>query len=186
MTNTNLKILKSLLLLNGGVLVFLFIFFSKDVLFSFQIGFISTTLVMFGSMVSYRRMINFRISHHRVSQEDDKDIIDRLEDPYDLYSEDIIHEEPIDKKVDFVQTVKDEKKRQKENRRSFTQTLKDTRAALSFYRVSAYVLLVLGFFYLDRHDLLHIPSYIIALGLPFVVLIWVLLDQNNDTNHLTK
>ena len=102
-------------------------------------------------------------------------IIDKLEDPYDLYSEDEVVEEKT-----LAETIKEEKKKGKANRRSIYQTIKDTKAALSFYRLGAYALLILGFLYLNRQGLLHIPSYILSLGLPSVILVWVLLKEKEN------
>jgi hypothetical protein len=120
-------------------------------------------------------MVNARVKHNIVTMDVSKDVIDKLEDPYDLYSEDEAAEEKS-----LVQTVKEEKKKLKENRRSLFQTIKDTKAALSFYRLGAYALLVLGFLYLNRHGLLQIPSYILSVGIPSVILVWVLLAEKEN------
>jgi len=46
---------------------------------------------------------------------------------------------------EFVEVVNEEKEKQKANRRSISEVIKDTRAFLSFYRIGAYGLLVLAF-----------------------------------------
>ncbi len=154
------------------------IFFDIKVLYNTQIGFISATLVMIASMISYRRMVNARVEHNVITMDDTKDVIDKLEDPYDLYSEEVVEAE----KKDLVETVKEEKKRFKENRRTLFQTLKDTKAALSVYRLGAYAVLVLGFLYLNRHELLHVPSYILALSIPpMVIVIMLIKDKANHS-----
>ena len=153
-------------------------FFNINVLYNTQIGFFSSTFVMIGSMFSYRRMVNKRVEHNIVTLDDSKDVIDKLEDPHDLYSEDIVE----DPDVDIREAIKEEKSRMKANKRSLFQTLKDTKGALSIYRMSAYILLVMGFFYLHRHGLLHIPSYLISLTLPIIGIVWVLVsDKENQT-----
>jgi len=173
MTNTNSKILIVLVTVDILVLLVSIIFFDIKVLYSTQIGYITATLVMLASIISYRRMVNARVEHNIITVDDTKDVIDKLEDPYDLYSEDAVEEE----EKDLVETVKEEKKKLKENRRTLYQTLKDTKAALSIYRVGAYAILVLGFLYLNRHGLLHIPSYILALGIPPVIIVTLLLRE---------
>ncbi|UFH58254.1 hypothetical protein [Sulfurovum mangrovi] len=178
MRNTSLKILKLLLLIDLLLIAGSLLFFDKHVLYNTQIGFFSSTLVMIGSMFSYRRMVNKRVEHNIITVDDTKDVIDKLEDPYDLYSEDIVD----DPDADLKEAIKEEKQRMKANRRSLFQTLKDTKGALSIYRMSAYILLVLGFFYLHRHALLHIPSYLISLSLPIFAIVWVLVtDKENQT-----
>ncbi len=155
------------------------IFFDIKVLWNTQIGFISATLVMIASMISYRRMVNARVEHNVITMDDSKDVIDKLEDPYDLYSEEVKEDENDEK--EFAEVVKEEKKKLKENKRTLFQVLKDTKAALSIYRLGAYGVLILGFLYLNRHGLLHIPSYIVALGLPPVIIVTILIK--NKENH---
>ncbi len=175
MHSMNRKIFAVLLSVDILLLLISIIFFDIKVLYNTQIGYITASLVMIASIVSYRRMVNARVKHNMVTMDDTQDVIDKLEDPYDLYSEEVEVEEKS-----LAQTIKAEKKKRKENRRSVYQTMKDTKAALSFYRLGAYVLLILGFLYLNRHGLLHIPSYIISLGIPSVILVWVLLKEKEN------
>jgi hypothetical protein len=94
MTSTNRKILQALLVVDGLLIFVSAAFFSMDVLLNTQIGFISATLVMIASMISYKRMVDARVENEVVTMDIDKDVIDKLEDPYDLYSEEI-KEEPV-------------------------------------------------------------------------------------------
>jgi len=146
------------------VIIAVSLLFGTKVLYNTQIGFISSSLVMFGSMFGYKKMIDTRVEYDIITTDIDKDVIEKLEDPYDLYSP--TQEEPIE---DVAKAIKEEKARLKANKRGLFQTLKDTKASLSIYRLSAYALLVLGFMYLNRHSLLDIPSYIISLGIPSIV-----------------
>ena len=179
MSSTNRKILITLVVVDVLLLLVSIIFFDMKVLYNTQIAYITSTLVMVASIVSYRRMVNARVEHKIITVDDSKDVIDKLEDPYDLYSEDVVEEE----EKDFAQTVKEEKKKLKENRRTVYQTIKDTKAALSIYRLGAYALLILGFLYLNRQGLLHIPSYIISLGIPSMILVWVLLKEKENNSQ---
>jgi len=172
MSSTNRKILITLVMADVSLLLISIIFFDMKVLYSTQMAYITSTLVMVASIISYRRMVNARVEHNIITVDDSKDVIDQLEDPYDLYSEDITEEDK-----DFVETVKEEKKKLKENRRSVYQAIKDTKAALSIYRLAAYAALILGFLYLNRHGLLHTPSYIFALGIPLVIIVTLLLKE---------
>ncbi|GIT97750.1 hypothetical protein [Sulfurovum sp. TSL1] len=178
MHSMNRKIFTVLVTVDILLLFISVIFFDMKVLYNTQIGYITASLVMIASIVSYRRMVSARVKHNIVTMDDTQDVIDKLEDPYDLYSED----EEVDEKS-LAQTIKEEKKKGKENRRTVFQTMKDTKAALSFYRLGAYALLILGFLYLNRHGLLHIPSYILSLGLPFVILVWVLLKEKENISQ---
>ncbi|RRS31761.1 MAG: hypothetical protein P794_03120 [Epsilonproteobacteria bacterium (ex Lamellibrachia satsuma)] len=180
MTSINLRILKTLVSIDILLILVSVIFFDIKIVWNTQIGFISATLVMIASMISYRRMVNARVEHNVITMDDSKDVIDKLEDPYDLYSEELAEGE----EKNFRETVKEEKQKLKENRRSLFQILKDTKAALSVYRIGAYAVLVLGFLYLNRHGLLHIPSYILALSIPPVIIVTLLIrDKENQIQH---
>ncbi len=177
MKSTSLKILKVLIFVDLLLLVSSILFGGKVWVFNTQIGFISATLIMVASVMSYRRMVNTRVEHGIVTMDDSKDVIDKLEDPYDLYSEDITESE---EEQDLGEVVKEERKKLKENRRSLGQTLKDTKAALSLYRLGAYALLVLGFMYLNRQGLLYIPAYLFALSLPPMIIVIMLVRQKEN------
>jgi hypothetical protein len=173
MTKINLKILKALLLVDVVVVFLSLIFFDIKVLWNTQIGYFSASLVMFASMKSYKRMIESRVEQGIVLHDDSKDVIDKLEDPYDLYSEEVVEE----KEQDIAEALREEKARMKAQKRSLGETLRDTKAALSLNRIGAYVVLILGFFYLNRHGLFHIPSYIVALSIPMLVVVYVLISN---------
>ena len=177
MKSTSIKILKVLLFVDLLLLIVSVVFGGKVWIYNTQIGFISATLIMIASVISYRRMVNSRVEHGIVTMDDSKDVIDKLEDPYDLYSEDVVEEKTEE---DLVEVVKEERKKLKENRRSLGQTLKDTKAALSIYRLGAYAVLVLGFLYLNRQGLLHIPSYLLALSLPPMIIVLILVTQKEE------
>ena len=182
MTSISLKLFKTLLVVDILVIAATIIFFDIKVLWNTQIGFISASLVLIGSMISYRRMVNTSVENNVVMMDDTKDVIDKLEDPYDLYSEEIVDEVVEEEEKDLVETVKEERKRLKKNKRTFSQTIKDSKAAFSFYRLAAYAVLVLGFLYLNRQGLLHIPSYILALSIPpMVIVIVFMMDKENHS-----
>ena len=177
MTSINRKILKTLVIVDILIILLSVIFFDIKVLWNTQIGFISASLVMLASMKSYQRMVDARVEHGIITLDDSKDVIDKLEDPYDLYSEEVVEEEA----KPLTEVVKEERQKLKANRRSLGETLKDTKAALSIYRLGAYVVLILGFLYLNRHELLHIPSYILALSVPMLVVVYILLGNKENS-----
>lgn len=178
MININFKLLKALVVVDILIILLSVIFFDIKTIWSTQIGFISASLIMLASMRSYRRMVNARVEHNIITIDDSKDVIDKLEDPYDLYSEDVVEDE---EEKDLKEVVKEERQKLKDNRRSMGQTLKDTKAALSIYRLSAYIVLILGFLYLNRNELLQIPSYILALSLPMFIVVYVLMSEKEQS-----
>ena len=175
MNGTNRKIVSALLVADGVLLVVSGLFFDETVLLNTQRGFLTSALVMLASMKSYRRMVEARVENEMITTDIDKDVIDRLEDPHDLYSE-AIKEEPVE---DIRSAIKEEKARLKANRRSLFEVLRDTKAALSLYRIGAYILLILGFMYLNRHGQLYLLPYLLSLGLPPFLTAWVMLHDSS-------
>jgi len=173
MKSINRKLISALLVTDGLLLITSGIFGGNEAVWNTQTGFVSATLVMLGSMQSYKRMVDARVEHEVITTDIDKDVIDKLEDPHDLYSEEL-KEEPVE---DIKAAIKEERTRLKQNRRSLFEVLKDTKAALSLYRVGAYILLALGFLYLNRHGILHIPLYLFSLGLPMLVIVFMLVGE---------
>jgi len=183
MTKINIKILQVLLLVNSLSVFIILMFFNAKYLYAFEIGFISSTLVVIASSMAYRRMVNTRVEYNIITLDDSKDVIDILEDPYDLYSEE---EKPKDE-VDLVEFIKEERQKLKSDSRSLFEILRDTKASLSLSRLGAYTLLILGFLYLNRHGLLHIPTYIIALGLaPFTIVFCLVYDNSMQKEETHK
>ncbi len=172
MNVTDRKIVGALIGIDGLLLLASALFFDEKVLLNTQIGFLSASLVMLGSMKSYKRMVDARVEHEVITTDIDRDVIDKLEDPHDLYSEERV-EEPVE---DMRTAIKEEKKRLKANRRTLFEILRDTKGALSLYRIGAYVLLILGFLYLNRHGLLHLPSYLLSIGLPPLIVAFMLVS----------
>jgi len=176
MNKLTLQILKALIVLDSIVILFCIVFFDTKILWNTQIGFISASLVMLASMKSYKRMVDTRVENNIITFDDTRDTIDKLEDEHDLYSEEVTQ----DDSVDIRDAIKDEKSRLKNNRRSLSEIIRDTKAALSLNRIGAYVVLILGFFYLNRHGLLVIPTYILALSIPMFVVVFILLSNKEN------
>jgi len=138
----------------------------KSGLPSFEIAFISSTLIVSASMLSYARMVKNRLQVSDIPLDDDRDILEKLDDPHDLYSDDI---KPSSKELK--EAIKEEKQRVKDKKRGLSQTIKDSKASFSFYRLGAYLILFLGFIYLKNNHLLQISSYIIGITVPIIAIV---------------
>ena len=140
-----------------------------------QVAFISSSLVMLGSMQSYKSMVKGRLGVG-ATPDDERDTIDKLEDPYDLFDDELKKEEEEEKTLQEI--VKEERANLKKNRRSILQATKDAKASFSFYRLGAYALLVFGFFYLNSNHFLKLMPYLIFLTLPMFIIIVMLIKQS--------
>jgi len=141
------------------------LFFEPKVIASALLGYFTSTFILLASMRSYRRVVEKGVMNQMVM--DERDAIDKVEDPYGLFGEEESPKESPPK--DLVEVVKEERSRLKG--RSFVETLKDSRASLAPYRILSYAVMVVGFVFLQRNHLLSIFPYLIALTLPIVVVV---------------
>ncbi|WP_456457734.1 hypothetical protein [Nitratifractor sp.] len=145
-------------------------------LVSSQVGFFSALLVVAASFGSYRRMVRQRLEAGMVAPQT-RDSIDRMEDPYGLYDEESGSGEGEETSENFREIVREEKARLKKSRRSPAKVARDAVPAFSPWRLGAYALLVLGFFFLRGKGWLLLAAYLPALALPIVVTVWFLLGR---------
>ncbi len=182
MRTSHKKILNTLLIIDIGVLIFCMLSGNRDWLYSTQIGIVTSALVIAASMMSYRKMIDTRLEHGVDVDYDDRDKLDEIDDPYDLYEDD--RSKNTDEKTEelskeeFVEIYKEEKSIQKAQKRSIAEVFRDSKAFMSIYRIGAYGLLVLGFFYLTRHEYLDVPAYFFALSVPPVIVVIMMMREN--------
>ena len=147
--------------------IFALWFYSYAFFINFQIAFIASVLILLGSTYSYKRLVDSRVASE--DRPDDTDLVDKLDDPFDLYSEEI-SSEPMDAEDLALQTVvKEEKKRLKENKQTFKNTAKSAPALVSIFRVVPYLFLVLGFIGLKNNELLSLVPFLVGLGFGVVV-----------------
>lgn len=137
----------------AGALVLLLL--SNGTYANFVVAMISSMLIVTGSLYSYRNMIARRTED--VDLEDNKDIIDMMDDPYDLYEE-----ERMEEITDIKAMIKAEKARQKGN--LIQTTTKNVSAWVSVYRLIPYAFLVLGFIALQNNHALSVLPYLVGLA----------------------
>ena len=173
MSKINQKILNTLLAVDIGIIIFCMLSGHRNWLYTTQIGYFTSALVIAASMVSYRRMIEKRLEYEPAVTDTERDELDKIDDPLELYDEE--QEDRELSRDEFAKVVQAEKAKQKASKRSITQVMKDAKGSFTLYRIGAYLLLVLGFFYLNRHHYLHIPSYLFSLSVPPAIVVIILL-----------
>lgn len=149
------------------VAIFALWFYSYAFFINFQIAFISSVLILLGSTYSYKQLVERRVASE--DRPDDTDLIDKIDDPFDLYSEEISSEAVADEDVDLKAVVKEEKKRLKEEKKTFTNTAKSAPALVSIFRVVPYLFLVLGFIGLKNNELLSLVPFLVGLAVGIIV-----------------
>ena len=149
-----------------------------------QVAFVTSALVMGASMFSYARMVRHRLDSGMIPDQEDRDVIDVMDDPHDLYRElgEKVSQEHQDlSHAEIKAAIVEEKKRFKAQRRSPMALLRDSRPFMSLYRIVAYGLLLFGFFYLRGNKLFEPLPYLVGLGVPIVVIVLVLMQQGRRT-----
>lgn len=158
---TMTKIKKMLLLIGAFQLAALtLLFISKEAFLNFEIAMLSTAMITAGSLYAYRNMIRSRSEMAEV--DDGKDIIDMMDDPYDLYEEE--RQEEIQ---DIKTMINEEKARQKQA--IFKNTVQNASALVSVYRLLPYAFLIFGFMTLQNNQILQLIPYMT--GLAFGILL---------------
>ena len=168
-----LKFAKVFIILDFCMILYAFIFQNSSWLLNTQVAFISSLFITIASFLSYKRNIQNRLSNLDLSKQnqgEQRDKIDEIDDPYDLYTEyeQIPESELTPEKIKEI--IEDEKSKVKKN--SFKNTLFSAGGFLSVYRVLGYSFLVFGFFALNNNKIFIPIAFIIGLGVvPIGVLV---------------
>ena len=171
MKKSLLNIINTLLIIDIGIVLFTYLSGNRVWFINTQIGFITSSLVVFATFLSYRNMVQKRLESGEVLNLD-RDTIDKIEDPYSLYDEEKKEKDTLD--------IKEIKEKQKKERISIIEALKNSRATLSIYRLGAYTLLILGFFYLNKTHQLDIVPYIFSISLPPITIVIFLIKGSKS------
>jgi len=150
------------------ILIVLFCILSDNYIYllNTQIAFSSSLLISLATFYSYKKNVLKSVDTNIKNQNEDIDFIDKIDDPYDLYSQDInekIIENPTKEQIqEAIKPVK---------QNHFANLKSSIFSFTSFYRIGSYVLLIIGFFYLNNNNLLDIYSYLFGfMILPIVSL----------------
>ncbi len=174
-----LKFAKVFILLDLCLILYSLIFQNNLWVLNTQVAFVSSLFIVIASFLSYRRNIQSRLSNldlTKTNQNEDRDKIDEIDDPYDLYTEyeQIPEEELTSEKIKEI--INDEKS--KVNKNSFKNTLFSASGFLSIYRILGYGILIFGFFALNNNKIFLPIAFILGLGIvPIGVLFSKLLEK---------
>ena len=162
MITTNMdksKAFRVFFIIDFGIVLFCILTSHYDWLINTQIAFASSLMVTIGSYLGYQANIEKRVPAHSVENDDPNDTydeLDKMDDKYDLYSNEVIQstitEEPTK------EDIQDAMKPIKQNH--FSNFKSGFSGMASLYRIFGYVGLVVGFFYLKNNGFLEVYSYI--------------------------
>ncbi len=141
-------------------------FISFEFFINLQIAFLSSFFIILGSMFTYKKMISRKVTDEGNTDDGKRDLLDTIEDPYELYEDTPINNTPAEE-LDLKAIVKEEKKKIK------TLSLKNmkhgAKGSFSLFRLVPYLFLVLGFIALNNNELLNIAIYLPSLLVGIVV-----------------
>lgn len=135
-----------------------------------QVAFIGSLFVTIASFLSYKKNVTNRLSNLETSNHnttnmigEDRDTIDEIDDPYDLYTEyeEVKEEELTPEKIKEI--LDEEKSKVKKN--SFKNTIFSAAGFVSIYRILGYAALVFGFFALNNNKIFMPIPFLIGLGI---------------------
>ena len=148
------------------LIIYSFIFQDWFWFLNSQVAFIGSLLITIASFLSYKRNVQNRLSNLDSSKQmtsEDRDKIDEIDDPYDLYTEyeEIPEEQLTPQKIKEI--LQEEKSKVKKN--SFKNTIFSAGGFVSIYRIIGYAALVFGFFALNNNKLFLPIPFLIGLGI---------------------
>ena len=161
---------KVFFILDLCLIIYSFIFQNTLWILNSQVAFIGSLLITIASFLSYKRNVQNRLSNldtskHMINEvkNEDRDKIDEIDDPFDLYTEyeEIPEEELTPEKIKEI--LQEEKSKVKKN--SFKNTLFSAGGFVSIYRIIGYASLVFGFFALNNNKLFLAIPFLVGLGI---------------------
>ncbi len=172
--NTIISFAKIFLVVDIALAIFAIVIYDSLWLLNTQVAFLGSLFVILASFLSYRKNVQNRLSNFQNSDQkilsDDRDKVDEIDDPFDLYSEyeEVPAEELTTEKIKEI--IQDEKSKIKKN--SFKNTIFSATGFISIYRIAGYAFLIFGFFALNNNKIFLPIPFLIGLGVvPISVLV---------------
>ncbi|BCD67923.1 hypothetical protein [Nitratiruptor sp. YY09-18] len=155
------------------ILLIIYAFFSSPYfLLNSQLGFIAALLVIMGSFYGYKRFIQARQNSQKT------DIIDTIEDRFDLYSEET-HEERSAKEL-----FEEERAKSKAKGAGLKHFLSTAPGFFSPYRLFGYLFLVVAVLVLIRKNLFEPWSFLAGLSVvPVSVILFALFASRSSQDQ---
>jgi len=138
--------------------------YSKTLFANVQVAYLSSLFVILGASYAYKKMIDSQVDSK--IYEEQRDLLDEIEDPHELYDDTPINETPAED-LDLKAIVKEEKAKIKTF--SFKSMKHGARGSVSLYRVLPYLFLILGFISLKNNNILDLSFYLPSLLIGIVV-----------------
>lgn len=128
-----------------------------------QVAALSAALVAAGSFMGYRHAIREQVENMEGGVADEQDLLDKIDDTYDLFDEDEINEAELSSEE--VKQIFAEEKSKVKQKSSIKNVIRTSKGIFSPFRLFAYGFLIFGFFWLEGNANLLILPYLLGLSL---------------------
>ena len=136
------KIFSIIFIVDLILIIFIF-FYGNDIwLINTQFAFIASLLITISSYHSYKKLVDKKVASSDINY-DDRDELEKIDDPYDLYDE-----------------IDNEKKKFQKTKASIKNLKTSITSLLSPLRILSYIVLFASFLYLNHHNILNIFAYL--------------------------
>jgi len=156
------KLIKILVI--SEILIIATTFISFTFFINFQVAFLSSYFVIVGSIYAYKKMVVNQIESDIIN--DDRDLLDTIEDPHELYDDVEINNASVEE-LDLKEIVKEERAKIKTFNK--TSIKHGARGSVSLFRLLPYLFLILGFIALKNNELLSIAVYLPSLAVGIII-----------------
>ena len=153
----------SLILVSEGFVILTYLY-SVSLFVNLQVAFLSSFFVIVGSSFAYAKMVKNNLENKTI--EEKRDLLDSIEDPYELYDDSVINDAPAEE-LDLKEIVKEEKAKIKTF--NLNAMGHGARGSVSLWRLVPYLFLILGFIALKNNNILDLSIYLPSLLLGIII-----------------
>ena len=178
-------------LLDSIVVGFFIVMGKYLALLNVQVGSISALFVAMASFYTFKKNINHGAKDlENTILEDEQDELDKIDDPYELYDNSDINQKELTKEE--IQAIIQEERKKQKQQPFFKGAFQNYKAIFSPVRLVAYLVLIMGFLWLNKNSYLDIFAYIIGLTvLPLASFVYSFTttqhsNSNKNTNPTAK
>jgi len=159
--NMFLDLVRILIAVDIGIVVFCYLEDNMIWLFNTQIAFFATSLIVLGAFIGYSNMVKLNLQNGNVGE----DILKKYEDPYDMDDEEEIDKEKL-------------KEFKKPKLKWYEALLFSFKGGFNFIRIFGYIFLIAGFLWLAYSNRFDAISFIFGVSVvPAVSLIYIFIAK---------
>jgi len=157
--NIFLDLVRILIAVDIGVVVFCYLEDNPIWLYNTQLAFFSTSLIILGSFIGYSNSVRKELENGNVGE----DILKKYEDPYNMDDEEEVDKEKL-------------KELKKSKLKWYEALLFSFRGGLNFIRIFGYLFLIISFFYLNKKEIFDVYSFLFGVSIvPAISLLYSLI-----------